>query len=287
MRPIAASVTLLFREVPLLDRFAAARRAGFRGVEIQRLHEGVPSEMARAARDAGVEVLLVNCGMADYVEGGLGLSGVPGREAAFRDAVAEAVEAAALLGARFLHLGPSRIPDGVSRADCLATYGQNVRVAQVISRALGITLLIEAMNPVDAPSALFTDVAQVHALLQTLDAQRLGLLFDVYHVVMAGADPVATFRAVQRAVCHVQFADAPGRHEPGTGTTPVLQILTRLQASGYRGWFGAEYWPATTTEASLAWYADVLAQDASHASRSTMTAGHPPPGSPVHCEVPR
>jgi len=86
---LAASVSLMFRELPLLDRFDAARRAGFHGVEIQRLHEGDPAEMARAAQDAGVQVVLVNCGLADYLQGGPGLSGVPGRELEFRETFAE------------------------------------------------------------------------------------------------------------------------------------------------------------------------------------------------------
>jgi hydroxypyruvate isomerase len=255
---LSASVTLLWRELPLLDRFAAARRAGFRGVEIQRLHEGDPAEMARAARDAGVQVVLVNCGMADYVQGGLGLSGVPGCEAAFQEAVASVIEAAAVLGARHIHLGPSRIPEGVGAEACRATYLANIRTALALSRALAASLVIEAMNAVDAPTALVTDIRDAHRLARAVDSKRLGLLFDVYHIAMAGGDPVALYRQLQGAVRHVQFADAPGRHEPGTGTLDIAGILTAIHRSGYAGWFGAEYVPAATTKEGLGWCAPLL-----------------------------
>jgi hydroxypyruvate isomerase len=255
---LSASVTLLWRELPLLDRFAAARRAGFRGVEIQRLHEGDPAEMARAARDAGVQVVLVNCGMADYVQGGVGLSGVPGCERAFQEAIAATVEAAAVLGARHIHLGPSRIPPGIPVEACHATYLANIRTALSLTRALAASVVIEAMNPQEAPSALVTDIREAHRLVQAVDNRRLGLLFDIYHVAMGGGDPVAAFREVQGMVRHVQFADAPGRHEPGTGALDLPAILTALHRTGYPGWFGAEYHPQRSTAASLAWSAPLL-----------------------------
>lgn len=255
---VSVSVSLLFRELPLLDRFAAARRAGFRGVEVQRLQEGDPAEMARAARDAGVEVVLVNCGLGDYLQGGAGLSGVPGREAAFQETVAATIEAAAVMGARHIHLGPSRVPDGVAAEACRATYLANVRTALGLSRALAASLVVEAMNPVEAPTALVTDVREACRLVRTVANRRLGVLFDVYHVAMAGEDPVAAYRDVAEVVRHVQFADAPGRHEPGSGTLDLPQILAGIQRAGYAGWFGAEYYPAGSTVAGLGWSAAIL-----------------------------
>jgi hydroxypyruvate isomerase len=250
---VSVSVSLLFRELPLLERFAAARRAGFRGVEVQRLHEGDPAEMARAARDAGVEVVLVNCGLGDYLQGGAGLSGVPGREAAFQETVAATIEAAAVLGARHIHLGPSRVPEGETAEACRATYLANIRMALGLSRALAASLVVEAMNPVEAPSALLTDVHDAHQLVRSVANRRLGVLFDVYHVAMAGGDAVAAYLAVAEVVRHVQFADVPGRHEPGSGSLDLPAILGAIQRAGYAGWFGAEYYPATTTAAGLGW----------------------------------
>jgi hydroxypyruvate isomerase len=120
MRKFSASISFMFREHAVLDRFAAARDAGFAAVEIQVIDEGDPSQMAVAARAAGITVALINVPMGDYLAGGPGLSGVPGRESEFRHAALRAFDTAALLGAPVVHLGPSRVPEGASRQECLA-----------------------------------------------------------------------------------------------------------------------------------------------------------------------
>jgi len=254
---LSASVSFMFREVPLLARFAAARTAGFAGVEIQRLAEGPVGEMARAARDAKVQVALVNVGSGDYVAGGDGLAGVPGREEQFREALEQALDAAATLGAMHVHLGPSRVPTGMSRDACLHTYLANVRLALCLSRATGASLLIEAMNREEAPTALLSDHHQAADVVRGLGSQRLGLQFDVYHVAMNGDDPGTAFEAVQSITRHVQFADTPGRHEPGTGRLDIPAILHGMSRCGYTGWYGAEYHPHRTTAESLGWLAAV------------------------------
>ncbi len=250
---VAASVTLLFRELPILERFAAARACGFDGVEIQRLYEGDPQEMARAARDAGLEVVLVNVGLGDFLDGGPGLSGVPGREDAFREALEAALAAAAELSAHHVHLGPSRIPDGVAAADCHRVYADNVRLALHLSRAGGTSLLIEGMNPVDVPTALLPNVAAAAAAVNAGDSPRLGLQFDLYHIAMAGQDPVEQYQRHHALVRHVQFADAPGRHEPGTAQLDIPGTLRAIRDAGYQGWVGAEYRPLGATADRLAW----------------------------------
>ncbi|HEX4934465.1 MAG TPA: TIM barrel protein [Gemmatimonadaceae bacterium] len=243
----------MFRELPLLDRFAAARAAGFGGVEIQRLAEGDPDEMARAAREAGVAVVLVNVGSGDYVAGGHGLSGVPGQEEAFRQSLEFALGAAEILGARQVHIGPSRVPMGVSREECRRTLEANVRLALSLSRANATTLLLEAMNRVEVPTALLPDVATAVACIDALAAPRVGLQFDVYHVAMNGEDALVEFGRHQRIVRHVQFSDMPGRHEPGTGTLDLPGILCGMREAGYTGWFGAEYHPVARTTEGLGW----------------------------------
>jgi hydroxypyruvate isomerase len=176
----------MFRELPLLDRFAAAKAAGFEGVEIQVPGEGNPAEMARAARLAGIPVVLINVDLGDYLQGGPGLSGVPGREATFRAAVNQAFAAALRLGASFVHLGPSRIPDGVARDRCLETYIANAHTAILLAKDAPFQLLLEPMNPVDAPAGLFTDVDKAAVLLRGALNGQVGLLFDLYHLTMAG-----------------------------------------------------------------------------------------------------
>jgi hydroxypyruvate isomerase len=247
----SASITLMFREYPLLKRFQAARDAGFGGVEIQRLDEGNPKQMAAAARDAGVEVVLINVDVGDYAEGGLGLSGVPGREKQFMDAVYQTLDIAEELGRPLVHVGPSRVPPDGFHGVCLATYYNNVADAAEAAKIRGVRLTIEAMNRVEAPAALFNDVADVALFIRQRLLGFVGLQYDFYHVGMNGQDGMALFPQYLDLVEHVQFADFPGRHEPGTGRLDFDALLSSLE--GYTGWVGAEYRPTRPTEETLGW----------------------------------
>ena len=244
---------MMFRELPILERFGAARAAGFEGVEIQVIDEGSPAAMARAARNAGVEVVLINVDMGDLRTGGAGLSGVPGREAEFGAALTQALDASRILGAARIHLGPSRIPPGTSRAECLAVYRANL--AWAVEQASGhpATLLLEPLNLVESPTILLSDLAEAVLLIQESRSDRVGLQFDIYHAAMNGIDIPQAFRDHLPSIRHIQFADAPGRHEPGTGQIDFPAIFAGIAASSYAGWAGAEYVPATTTAASFGW----------------------------------
>ncbi len=255
-RKFSTSISFMFRELPLLDRFAAAKIAGFDGVEIQVLGEGNTAEMAWAAREAGIPVVLVNVDLDDYLQGGPGLSGVPGREATFRAAANQALAAALRLDATFVHLGPSRIPDGVPRERCLETYIANAEAALRMAKDAPFQLLLEPMNPVDTPTALFTDVDQAADILRGALGSRMGLLFDLYHLTMANTDPAAAAARHRDLIRHVQFSDAPGRHEPGTGAIDFPAAFAALEKAGYSGPFGAEYFPSRPTVETLGWLFD-------------------------------
>jgi hydroxypyruvate isomerase len=252
----STSISLLFRELPIAERFGAARRAGFGGVEIQVLAEGDPAQMATAAEAAGIEVVLVNVGMGDYLGGGPGLSGVPGREQAFRAELERTLDAARLLHPRFVHLGPSRVPEGVSRETCLATYRANLDAALAMHAASGAQaeLLVEPMNRVEAPTALLGDIDDGATLLRDGYAGRIGLQFDVYHVAMNGHDVLDRYRAHRDLVRHVQFSDVPGRGEPGSGQLDFAALFRGLREAGYDGWLGAEYFARRPTPETLAWF---------------------------------
>ncbi len=263
---IGASVSMMFRELPLLDRFAAAAEAGFDGVEIQFIDEGDPAEMTRAARTAHIPVVLINLPLGDLMTGGPGLSGVPGREAEFAAAAERGLAGGSELGAAFVHLGPSRVTPETDRAACLVTYARNVDTALAIADRIGLdaTLLVEQSNPTDFPGALFATVDEAAAMVRRIGAQRFGLLFDLYHVAMTGGDIAAAWAAHGDLAPHVQFSDAPGRHEPGTGGIDLRATIAAIRASGYTGWFGAEYWPVADTIDGLGWLAEWRAQ---HSSR--------------------
>ncbi len=260
---ISASVSMMFRELPLTDRFAAAADAGFDGVEVQFIDEGEPVAMARAARASNMPVVLINLPLGDLFAGGAGLSGVPGREAEFAVAAERGLVAAGELGATFVHLGPSRIMPEIERADCLATYARNVDTALKIADRLGLdaTLLVEQSNPTDFPGALFATADEVAAMVRHVGDPRFGLLFDLYHVAMAGGDIDAAWTAHGALAPHVQFSDAPGRHEPGSGSIDIAAAITAIRASGYAGRFGAEYRPAGDTRAGLGWLAEWRARE--------------------------
>lgn len=254
-RRFSTSVSLMFREFAMPERFAQAKAAGFEGVEIQFLAEGDLAEMATAAAAAEIDVTLINVNMGDYMAGGAGLSGVPGHEAMFRSEFASALDAAEVLGARFVHLGPSRIPTDSDRAACLDTYRRNIdhAVAAAAQRGSTARLLVEPMNRVDAPDALINDIDDGAALIRAAYEGVIGLQFDIYHVAMNGHDPAEAYARHRDIAAHVQFSDIPGRQPPGDGTLDFTSVFAGIESHGYDGLLGAEYMPRQPTLETLGW----------------------------------
>lgn len=248
---LSASINVMFTRARFVDRIAAAAHAGFAGIEIQHLGDTPPRDIAHAARQAGVAVALLNVGLGDLLEGGPGLSGVPGRQEAFRRALDQAIEAGLVLAASTLHLGPSRVPAGVDRADCLAVYRENVGFACERVFGTGIVPAIEPMNRIDAPDGLLGELE----LAATIVAAQpgLGLLFDAYHVAKSGSDPARAFVRHRDTVKHIQIADTPKRTPPGTGRIAWQDFFGEVRASGYNGWVGAEYPTTGNDPHDFAW----------------------------------
>jgi len=252
MRKFSTSVTLMFRELPALERFAAARNAGFDKVEIQVLEAG-PADMARETGQAGVSVLLLNVGMGDFLTGGPGLIGTPGREAEFVLELGKAFDVARALDIPLVHLGPARIPDGMTRETCLATLKKNIAAAVLASKNSSVTLLVEPLNTADMPNVLLRNIDETAAMIRTEFAGKIWLMFDIYHVARNGQNVLETFRRNRDLVKHVQFSDVPGRHEPGTGSLDFEFLFAGIEAEGYAGFFGAEYMPSRPTAETLGW----------------------------------
>ncbi|NIB42462.1 TIM barrel protein [Pseudomaricurvus alkylphenolicus] len=250
----STSVNFLFSEKPFLQRFAAARQAGIEGVEVQ-LMEAPAADIANASREAGVEVVLINVDMGDLLQGGPGLSGVPGREQEFAAAVEQAAENADITGSSFVHLGPSKVPDGTNREQCLATYLSNVEASlklDIFASGRSVPLL-EPMNPVDMPDALFSDIDEAASLLRREFGGAVGLQFDIYHVEKSGKNAVQAWHNHYDQIRHVQFSDTPNRQEPGTGEVDFEAIFKTIAESDYTGWVGAEYFPSRPSEQTLGW----------------------------------
>ena len=250
MRGLSANISLLFRELPLLERFGAARAAGFPTVEIQNPYEHSALALTRAARAAEVAVVLINAPLgADPST--FGLASLPGRGAEFRAGLERAAEYAEALGTPLVNVLAGR-SEPQDQPAALQRLSDNLALAAELLEPAGARPLLEVINPISAPGYCVADFDLAARILAAGDA-RIGLQFDVYHAAMLGLDPAAAFTRHLARIRHVQFADSPGRHEPGTGSLDFPGIFRTIRASGYDGWVGAEYHPSGATAAGLGW----------------------------------
>lgn len=241
---IAANLSLLFTELPLLERVRAARVAGFDGVEIQFPYELPAISLAEALQRAGLPLVLMNLPAGDLMQGGAGLASVPQRQDEFNLALQQALTYAAMVRPQSVNVLAGKLAAGVTQAqawECLV--GNLRRTAQAFS-ALGIGVVCEAINPFDMPGFLLNTPAQMLDLLAAVDHPNLALQLDFYHMARQGFDLPQVISQLAGKIGHVQFADCPGRGEPGTGQLDFPAALRALAASGYKGWLGAEYRPS-------------------------------------------
>lgn len=254
MPNFAASLWTLFSEQPLPDRFRAARDAGFEAVEVQFPYEAEPEVLARARADAGVEVVILNTPMGDPAKGELGFAAVPGRQDDFRAGVIEARRYAEALGCRLVHVLAGAPGPEADREACLDLYAENLAWAGEQLEPAGVGVLVEPINDRDRPDYFIHTSDQAIAAIARSGRSNVGLLCDVYHLAMMGEEIVPTVARLKDAIGHVQFADAPGRHEPGTGDVDFRKLFRALDVMGYAGRVGAEYLPSGRTEDSLSWF---------------------------------
>jgi hydroxypyruvate isomerase len=253
MLGLSANISLLFREIPLLERFAAAHEAGFPTVEIQNPYEQSAAALTSAARAAQVQVILINAPLGEDPRT-FGTASRAGREALFRAELERAAEYAQALGAAWVNVLAGRC-EPQDQPAALGRLADNFNLAAQILGPVGAQPLLEVINPVNAPGYCVADFDLAARILAATDA-RAGLQFDVYHAAMLGLDPAAAFLRHLPRIRHVQFADHPGRHEPGTGSLDFSAIFRTIRDSGYAGWVGAEYHPAGATAAGLGWMRD-------------------------------
>jgi hydroxypyruvate isomerase len=251
MLAIAANISVLFKELPVLERFDAARNAGFDGVELQFPYDEAAEVLAAAANAANVPVLLINAPIMPGVYP-FGMAGRPEMRDAFRAQLPRIRDYARALGVRFVHVLAGTVGESEERRRCLDTYVDNLMFAVTALGQSGVQILIEALNSGDAPDYLIgTPDDAAHVIDRCSGA--IGLLFDAYHVARMGLDPAATFRQLLPVVRHIQVADSPGRHEPGSGGVDFDALLDSLAGSSYRGWLAAEYSPLGDTVSGLGW----------------------------------
>lgn len=249
---IAANISTLFRELPLVERFEAARLWGFDAVEIQFPYAEPADVLARAAAAANMPVVLINT---PAVPPDFGTAGRPELKGLFRAQLAQAGEYAEALGTRFVHVLAGLLPEEADRERALSVYDDNLQLAAERLRPKCVGVLIEPLNPLDVPGYLLGSFDLARRILSPR-TPGIGMQFDTYHAARMGLAVVDEFRRCLPHVRHVQFADVPGRHEPGTGGVPFMELLEALRDVRYTGWLGAEYYPRGTTAESLDWLAD-------------------------------
>lgn len=233
------------------ERFAAAREAGFAAVEIQFPYELPIERLQTLLADNELQLVLINVPAGDLMVGGDGLACVPGREKEFQAAVATAAEYAAALKVPTVNVLSGRRPVDVPEEKCEAVLAANLEYAVPRLRDAGALAVVEAVNVFDMPRFLVHSLEDMRRLSQKI--AHLKIQFDCYHMSRMGEDVAAALRDNLPLIGHIQFADAPGRHEPGTGRIDYPAVFTFLRDADYQGWCGAEYHPAHGTPESLGW----------------------------------
>ncbi len=253
MPRLAANLTMLFTEHPFLERFPAAAAAGFEHVEFLFPYEYSAAEVRGAVRDANLEVVLFNLPAGDWAAGERGLAALPDRVQEFRAGVERALEYAAELDCPRLNCLAGLSADGGDPAVQWGTLVENVRHAGERVAAAGRTLLVEPVNNKDVEGFFLPTTTDAIRLLDEAGDPRVRLQFDVYHVQRMEGDVTPRLRALFDRIDHVQIADNPGRHQPGTGELNFGFLFAELDRLGYAGLVGLEYVPEPDTLSSLGW----------------------------------
>ena len=253
MPKFAANLTMLFNEVPFLDRFERAAKAGFKAVEFLFPYPFPAAEIKSRLQANGLQLVLHNLPAGNWDGGERGIACLPDRVAEFRDGVARAIEYGTALGAPQLNCLAGKAPAGVADASLRETFVGNLRYAAGELKKAGLKLLMEPINTYDIPGFYLNRTAQALAILDEVGSDNLYVQYDIYHAQRMEGELIATMQKNLARIAHIQLADNPGRNEPGTGEIHYGNVFKALDRMGYTGWIGCEYKPATTTEAGLGW----------------------------------
>lgn len=253
MPRFAANLGFLYPEHAFLDRFAAARGDGFRAVEFAAPYPYEPAQLAEKLRANALECILMNLPMGDKSRGDFGIACRPERRDEFRAGIARGIEYAKALGCPKMNCIAGTVKEGEDREELRAVLVSNLRLAAREFKKAGLDVVVEPLNTHDVPGFLVAHCADAVEIIGEVGEDNVGLQCDLYHTAMMGDDPLATLRALRGSIRHIQFADVPGRGEPGTGTLDVAPLFAEIDRMGYSGWVSAEYRPTRATSKTLAW----------------------------------
>ncbi len=253
MPKFAANLSMLFTELDFLERFAAARDAGFKGVEYLFPYAYAPDELAERLAANGLTQVLHNLPGGDWDAGERGIAALPGRVGEFQDSVATAIEYAHALGCKQLNCLAGIPPEDADPDIVRETLVDNLRFAAGKLEEAGIRLLVEAINTRDIPGFYVTSTDQTLELIKAAACGNIAVQYDIYHMQIMEGDLAPTMEANLSSIEHIQLADNPGRHEPGTGEINYPFLFDFLDRLGYQGWIGCEYKPLAGTSEGLGW----------------------------------
>lgn len=253
MTKLAVNLSMIFTEVPLIERFALAHRHGFHHVEIQFPYELSIDDIRVQLEQYDLSLCLINAPAGDLMQGGDGLAGVPGREIAFHQAVELAIEYATALNVPSVNILAGKQPQDADLLPCLNTLADNLKLACHMLSDYKIQPVFEMINGTDMPRFLLQNIAQAQEMLEVVQHSALKMQFDCYHMAMMGEDVLSALKENIDWIGHIQFADCPGRHEPDTAQIDYPSIFSWLKQSSYSGFIAAEYKPKTQSNQSFAW----------------------------------
>lgn len=253
MPRFAANLSLLFTEHPFLERFAAARDSGFAAVEFHFPYEHDRAALAEVVLTSGLEVVVFNLPAGDWAAGDRGIACHPKRIAEFQDGVGQAIDFARLLGCPRLNCLAGIAPGDITHDKARETLIENLRFAAAVTKRAGIELLLEPLNTRDTPGFLVSTSRTALALIKAVGSDNLRLQYDIYHAQVMEGDLARTVTDHLPQIAHIQLADNPGRHEPGSGEINFPFLLQHLDQTGYAGWVGCEYRPTGRSEDSFGW----------------------------------
>jgi hydroxypyruvate isomerase len=253
MPRFAANLTMLYNEVPFLDRFERAARSGFEAVEFLFPYSFEASEIAERLKANRLALVLHNLPAGDWDAGERGIACLPDRVDDFKASVARAIEYAKVLGVAQMNCLAGKRPVGVADDTLRATFVSNLRHAAAELGKAGLRLLIEPINPFDIPGFFLNRTDQAIAILDDVGADNAFVQYDIYHAQRVEGELAETMRKYLPRIGHMQLADNPGRNEPGSGEINYRFLFDHIDRIGYDGWIGCEYKPAAATEDGLGW----------------------------------
>ncbi|HSE00320.1 MAG TPA: hydroxypyruvate isomerase [Burkholderiales bacterium] len=253
MPQFCANLTMLWNELAFMERFAAAAKAGFTGVEYLFPYEHDKNQLAAELKKHGLTQVLHNLPAGDWAKGERGIGCHPARAKEFQDGVAKAIEYATALGCKQVNCLAGIRPRGTDPNDARETFIRNLQYAAPRLKDAGIKLLIEPVNTRDIPGFFLCYSKQALDIITAVGSDNLFLQFDLYHAQVMEGDLARSIEANLKLIPHMQLADNPGRNEPGTGEINYPFLFAHMDRLGYSGWVGCEYKPKTTTDAGLGW----------------------------------